>query len=417
MISRPSISIFLDTRRAKANGLFPVKLRVYLPQLGKKKLYPTVFDMSEQEFASVWMTTKPRKDYQEQRRKMSAVENHAIEVSEQLKVFSFEEFEKRLFQKSGSREDVVCHYQEIIEKLRENDQFGSANSYRLSLKSLLAFAQHRSGRKATKLLFGEITKDWLVKYEYYMLNTIGRTQTTVGIYLRALRAVFNSAREQGDISTDLYPFGKKQYKIPAGQNPKKALKKEELRILHDAVSGNPEQEKARDFWFFSYYCDGINIKDIVLLRWENLQGDTLIYNRAKTANSTRSNQKLKTIYLNEPALAIIEKYCSKPRNPKALIFSIISDEMSKEQQHKAKQNFIRFVNQHLKKLAVNASLPSDISSYWARHSFVTIGIQNGIPMQMISDALHDGNMKTTLNYWKSFPENNMREFAKLKMDF
>jgi integrase/recombinase XerD len=417
MISQPSISIFLDTRRAKANGLFPVKLRVYSPQLGKKKLYPTIFDMSDQEFASVWLTIKPRKEYQEQRRKLSSVENHANEVAAQLKIFSFEQFERRLFQKSGSREDIICHYNEMIACLRENNQFGNASNYQLSLKSLLDFVQHRTGKKPTKLLFGEITKDWLLKYESDMLNRLNRSRTTVSMYLRALRAIFNSAIQQGDISTEIYPFGKTQYQIPNVRKVKKALKKEDLRTLMDAEATTPEQEKARDFWFFSYACNGINIKDIALLRWENLQANTISFYRAKTVNTSKSDLKQVSANLNEFSARIIEKYGSKHRNPKSLIFSIISEELSEEQQHFAIKNFTRFVNQNLKKLAVKAGLTAEISSYWARHSFATNAIRMGASMEMVSEAVGHSNLRTTQGYFAGFEENSKQELANLIMNF
>jgi len=35
------------------------------------------------------------------------------------------------------------------------------------------------------------------------------------------------------------------------------------------------------------------------------------------------------------------------------------------------QNFIRFVNQHIQKLAKDLALETDISTYYARHTFTT----------------------------------------------
>jgi len=282
---------------------------------------------------------------------------------------------------------------------------------------LLDFVQYRTGKIPTKLLFGEITKDWLLKYESDMLNSLNRSRTTVSMYLRALRAIFNSAIQQGDISIEIYPFGKNQYQIPAVRGVKKALRKEDLKILRDAKASNPEQEKARDFWFFSYACNGINIKDIALLRWENLQGDTLIFYRAKTANTSRKDLKPVVASIGEFSARIIEKYGSKHRNPKSLIFDIISDEMSKEQQHFKIKNFTRFVNQNLKKLAEGAGLPAEISSYWARHSFATNAIRMGASMEMVSEAVGHSNIRTTQGYFAGFEEDSKQELAKLIMDF
>ncbi|HSZ87719.1 MAG TPA: hypothetical protein VK787_16915 [Puia sp.] len=39
------VSIFLDTRRAKKNDLYPVKLRIYLE--AKTVSYPTIYDVRQ----------------------------------------------------------------------------------------------------------------------------------------------------------------------------------------------------------------------------------------------------------------------------------------------------------------------------------------------------------------------------------
>jgi integrase len=416
MDSKYSISIYLDTRREKTKEGFPVRLRVYSG--GKTRMFSTPFKLTEAEFESVWKTTKPRSENKVMRLKFQELENRANEVAAELKVFSFEQFEKRMFQKSGSREDIICHYQEMIASLRENNQFGNASNYQLSLKSLLDFVQHRTGRKATKLLFGEITKDWLQKYESDMLNRLNRSRTTVSMYLRALRAIFNEAIRQGDISTEIYPFGKNQYQIPAVQNVNKALRIEDLKTMMNATATTPEQEKARDFWFFSYACFGMNPKDIALLRWENLKDNILSYYRAKTVNTSKRNLKIIEVPLSEFSAGIIEKYGSKNRNPKSLIFDILSDEMSYEQQHKAKQNFIRFMNQHLKKLAEGAGLPAEISSYWARHSFAKNYILSGGSMENLRELLDHSSFLVTQGYAKRLMDNTSKqELAKLIMDF
>jgi integrase/recombinase XerD len=52
----------------------------------------------------------------------------------------------------------------------------------------------------------------------------GKSITTVGIYNRTLRAIFNDAIAEEVISREnYYPFGNRKYKIPASRNVKKAL--------------------------------------------------------------------------------------------------------------------------------------------------------------------------------------------------
>ena len=74
--------------------------------------------------------------------------------------------------------------------------------------------------------------------------------------------LFNDAIEDKEINKDCYPFGKRKYTIPATKNKKIALSSEQLKILFHSKPRIIQQEKAKDFWFFSYACNGINMKDI-----------------------------------------------------------------------------------------------------------------------------------------------------------
>ena len=62
-----SISIYLDTRRQKESGKFPVKLRVFTSLPRKQKLYSTKFEFTQKEFEAIWEKVKPRKAYKEVR--------------------------------------------------------------------------------------------------------------------------------------------------------------------------------------------------------------------------------------------------------------------------------------------------------------------------------------------------------------
>ena len=70
----------LDTRRAKANKKFPVKLRVFTPQPRKQKLYPTRFEFTINEFDSIWNTTKPRDEHKPIRKQIEIVRDRAEEA-------------------------------------------------------------------------------------------------------------------------------------------------------------------------------------------------------------------------------------------------------------------------------------------------------------------------------------------------
>ena len=417
MNNQYSISIFIDTRREKSNKKYPVKLRVYATQLRKQKFYPTIFEFTKKEFASIWETQKPREEYKDTRLEMQALDNLANKTAKLLKPFSFEQFEKKLFRKSGEGENVFYQYQQIIEKNEKFERYGNASNYAMSLKSIKDFLHHGKGKEPARLLFYEITPAWLNSYENYMLVNKERSRTTVSMYLRALRAVFNSAISDNEIEPEVYPFGKKKYQVPSVKKVKKSLTKEQLRKLFEAKPRTPEQEEAKDLWFFSYACNGMNVKDIALLRHKDLENDKIVYYRAKTINTAKADLKPIVIYLNEWSLSIIKKYGSSGNEPDELIFRIVQKGDSEIQKFTKIKNFTRFINQNLKKLAIAESLPKDISTYWARHSFSTNAIRNGASMEFVSEALNHRDLNTTQNYFAGFEDADKKELMKKMMNF
>lgn len=412
-----SISLYLDTRREKENNKYPLKLRVYANQLGKQNLYPTKFEFSKEEFENIWESKKTRENYKQSKLKLQAIENRANEVAELIVPFSFDKFEKKLYLKAGQGEDVFFQYQSIINVNKKLGRIGNANIYELSMNSLKNFLEFSTGKEQSKLRFTEITPFWLNSYENYMINDKERSRTTVSIYLRSLRSVFNSAISENEILPEIYPFGKNKYQIPAVKKVKKALSKDQIKLLFEAKPQTPEQEKAKDFWFFSYACNGMNLKDIAMLKYEDIYDNKLIYYRAKTINTAKADLKPITIYINEFSLSMIEKYGNSDKTPKNFIFSIVNNTQSNMDKYKRIKNFTRFINQNLKKLAISVNLPSDISTYWARHTFSTMAIRNGASIEFVSEALNHSNLKTTQNYIAGFEDDVKKDFSNNLMNF
>ena len=58
-MATPKITLYLDSRREKSDGKYPVKLRVYYQ--ARTKFYATIFDLTDKEFEGA-SSLKPRKD-------------------------------------------------------------------------------------------------------------------------------------------------------------------------------------------------------------------------------------------------------------------------------------------------------------------------------------------------------------------
>lgn len=411
MIRDYSISIYLDIRRLKANGKYPVKLRVYDNALKHQKLLPTSFEFTKEEFSSIWETLKPRGINKELQIQLKALENKAIQTAESLSEFTIENLEDKLYNRRlSNKSDVLYWYLLAIEQYSKNSQIGTASNYQLSINSLLEF------HKKKNLTFNSITPQWLRDYERYMVDVKKRSRTTVGIYLRPLRAIFNTVIAQKIVNSEHYPFGKRKYTIPSPKSTKKALSKEQLKILFETEPRTQDQKKAKAFWFFSYSCNGMNFKDIAYLQYKNIDGNTLQFRRAKTSN-TNSSQAPVIVYLNEFTQSVIDIYGNIIKTPDQYIFSIIDHESVPEERHRQLKNFIRYINQHFGSFAKELGIEEHVSSYWARHSFATQAIRNGASMEYVSEALSHSNLTTTRNYFAGFEDDKKREISNRILQF
>jgi site-specific recombinase XerD len=410
------ISIVLDKRRVKENGKYPVKLRVFSKVFKKDKRYLLDIDLTSDEFETIWINSENknlRGRNNEIRLKLQAIENRANNEAVEMNVFDFNKFEIKLFRKSSDKNNVQYHFNLIIQNNLKNNKIGTAESYKYTLKSLAEYCNKKKKGAIEKLSFNEITVFWLKDYEKFMVSK-GKSYTTVGIYTRTLRVVFNMAIAENDISEDIYPFGKNGYKIPRTKKVKKALNSKQLKTLFDAEATNDNEQKAKDFFFFSYTSNGMNFKDIALLKYSDIKEDRFSYYRAKTFDKTAEKTEI-TIYLTDFTNGIISKYGNK--NKSGFVFNIINSNDDSIIQYKKIKNFTRYVNDHIKRIAKANDLPQSLSSYWARHSFATNSLRKGVSMEFISEALNHSDLKVTKNYFAGFEDDAKKEFANSLLDF
>ena len=300
--------------------------------------------------------------------------------------------------------DVAAAFDEYIAKLMEEGRVGTASSYRCAKSSLMKF---QPGVK-----FVDINHDLLNRYERWMLKK-GNSATSVGIYLRSLRTLVNTAVREGAIDIKQYPFGKGRYQIPKGQNVKKALTIAEVQqiIQYKTVPGSTE-DKARDFWLLSYFCNGANMKDICRWRYRNIQGDKLVFYRAKTEYTSR-NPKPIVVVLTPQVNEIIRKWGNRKQTSDNYIFPILKPGIEPLEEKKTIDRFIHLVNDYMAKIADELGLNTNLTTYVARHTFSTILKRGGVPIAFISESLGHTDLRTTENYLGSFEDEQKREYAKL----
>ncbi len=137
--------------------------------------------------------------------------------------------------------------------------------------------------------------------------------------MRNIRTVFNQAISKKIIGLESFPFGKGKYVPPATKKAKKSLSIEEIEKIYKYTPTDAHEAWARDMWLFAYLANGMNIKDIALLKYESITGGVISYIRAKTKNSSKENLITIDVLVNEDLQRIIAKWDQACKTPKFYI--------------------------------------------------------------------------------------------------
>lgn len=134
----------------------------------------------------------------------------------------------------------------------------------------------------------------------------------------------NEAKEIVLIKGSQYPFGKKRFEIQEGTGRKLALTLEQIGRIANYECKSPVTERYRDIWLFIYLCNGINVADLIHLKYKNIVEDEIYYIRQKTKHTTKIQKEI-VVTLSEPMKNIIQKW-GNPPDPNNYLFPILSGE-------------------------------------------------------------------------------------------
>ena len=213
-----------------------------------------------------------------------------------------------------------------------------------------------------KISFDTITIDWLKRYERFLLKD--KNHTTVGMHMRAIRAIMNEAKKAGVIKDSQYPFGKDKYEIQTGAGRKKALTLQEIGKIVRFSDGNETTERYRDLWFFMYLCNGINTADLVKLKYKNIHDGEICFVRQKTE---RTNKTIKEICvpITPEMETIIKRWGNEPL-PDNLIFPYLEGVDDPIKHKHLTKDLTRRINKRMKRIGQALGI-ENITTYPNKH--------------------------------------------------
>ena len=393
---RASTAIIQDTRRPKKDGTFPIKLRVTHNR--EQKYFTTPVSLRIEDFEKA-QGTRPRNEFKDIALRLQAIERKAADIVKDLPLFTWLTFERLFLGNNAAGSSLSDAFERYAKELRTEGRIGTAVSYECAKSSLYKFS--------AKTKLADVTPEFLRKYEKWMIGN-RNSITTVGIYLRSLRTLMNNAIENGSLSKEHYPFGKRKYEIPTGNNIKKALTLKDIAAIYyyKPIAGTTA-DMAKDYWFFMYLCNGINLKDLCLLKYENLKENVLEFQRAKTVRTKRKIEPIR-VAVTEDMFDIIKKWGNKAKDGSTFIFPILTKGLSPERERQLIQQVTGVINDHMRVIAKQLGIQTDCTTYAARHSFATILQRSGVSTEFISEAFGHSNVKTTQSYLAGFEDESKK---------
>lgn len=427
MSNNIQVTLYHDTRKQSANDLYPVKLRIY--HNGRERYYHTYMNnqklyLSVEDFKGAYLSNRINKQYRDVNIAINYNITRAKDIIDSITPFSFDKFKQSYSGTKLNKEITVTSiYEDIIADKIKAEDIKTAGNYKSSISSITQFFSWQRKTDKPVIKVSDITVDKLKEYEDFLLNTEitkdGKvikkklSLTTVGFYLRPLRAVINIAiSDYKVLERDNNPFGRERakYKIPSSNKVNKALSKSQLQLLVNYdTTGKPYQEKAKDFFLLSLVCNGMNLKDILSLKYKSVGNRFFTFNRSKTLNTTKERIEVIQVPIIDYVVYMFNKYGNEDKHPDNYVFPVLNNDMTAYDKQRAIDNFIRYVNQHLKPISNDLQLPFKLTTYFARHTFSTLTVQSGKPLEYVQKALGHKNKRTTENYFSGFEDDTLHD--------
>lgn len=393
MIKKTTIDLVLDKRVKPRHGKYPVKIRVTnnrLPRLFTLK--NAEFWVKEVEFKSILNNSAIGKLKDVGLDLMEELVR-ARNITKDLKVFNFDDFKELWEGKKVTllEMNLVEAFNWRIDRLKKQERYTSAE---VAISSRNSLSNYFKPNKSLTNLTG---KD-LTGYLEFMRSK-GCSISTVGMYTRDLRRLYNELIEENLLPPEYYPFGKREFRIPSGRKMKTALNINDIRKILKYVPDETSKEAlCIDLWLFSYLCNGMNLMDIANLKYKNIKGDFMYFVRQKTSRKYLTEKIIK-VALIPSAKEIVERRGNLERRDTQYVFPIKTDKTSPSNERQVVNNIAKQINVHMKRLAVKLDLSKkDISGISARDAFATISLQLGRPLSDISESLGHSDISVTQHY-------------------
>lgn len=374
-----SIWYYLDTRRRKADGTFPLKIKIGL-NAKDGCLINLKISLREDQWENGEVVRHPNRrflnTYVKQRYLDITNSIFKLEITGAINRMSPVEIKKYVESSLGAVADEAYTFSEHFERfISTREKESTKDIYHQTLLKIELFSPG-------KLAFSDINIIWLKGFEQFLKGQ-GLSVNSINLHIRNIRAVFNDAINEDKAEQNLYPFRK--FKLKSEETRKRSLTIDQLRAIRDWPC-EPHEQQYIDIFMLMFYLRGINMIDLAGLT--KIDNGRVEFRRAKTG-------RLYSIKIEPEAEAIINKYRGKN-----FLLNI-------NERYSNYKNYLHRMNRNLKEFGhtrVGKRGKKDkegafpfLSTYYTRHTWATLAAYLEIPKETIAAALgHGGNTVTDI---------------------
>ena len=300
-------------------------------------------------------------------------------------VYDVQDVRNYLSNKKANGNTVKAFWLEEIDRMHRAKRHSNARNYESALLGL-------EKGVSMDIPFDKINYAWLVNTETLMRER-GLKTTSVSVYYRTLRSIYNRAINMDVVNADLYPF--RRYKIKTGTSRPRSLSLDEMRKFFSYQPTSDMLRYAHDMGRLIFMLRGINYTDLALLTKENVRNGRIVYHRSKT-------KKLYSVKIHEEAQTILDCYASVGEDT---LLSLLSEDEYRDVQHLPLviNQKIKVLNKWLRKIGAQLELEEQLSTYVYRYSHAQICREVGFSKDMISQSLgHQNGLKVTDAYLNDY---------------
>ena len=265
-------------------------------------------------------------------------------------------------------------FKKLVEKEERSE--GTYNKYITVYNHLSNFIEFRYHRD--DMAFRELNNDFIREFDFYLRYDLQLSHNTIWVYTMPVLALVELAIKKGLIRE--YPF--EDYEISMEETDRGYILKEDVEKLMFSKPPHKRYELVKDLFIFSCFT-GLAYADIKKLTRNNIQsffdGHQWIISRRKKSDIASN------VRLMEIPKRIIEKYQGATRNE--CIFPVPTNATC---------------NTHIGKLIEKAGIVTEqkVTFHTARHTFGTMFLTEGVPLESLSKMMGHKNISTTQIYAK-----------------